>query len=435
MAGFATASTEPRIWQYVLAALVALYFLAPAQLPWIPVSAQGALVALVFFAHLVDRRGRIDLTLLVPLALFFGPLVLAMVFAPGGYVVEYVRPLILGGIASYLFAFYFRDLRSLRSSGIMLILLLPSAVFSIAFFLVPELIDGVPPSLRLLAWGVLGDAILYGLFLIVGHLALVHAYVRARGHLLLAPVLVTTLALIATGSRGIWLGTLVGTGLCLVLSRRGRRGAVVLIMMALTFWGFRTLMQARVDGYVESGGNLAAAPRAVEFALTIKVKGALSEKNRQDALLDRWVIVVTGLRIWRRFPLLGAGPGTFAQRAGEFLPAARGPVLPAEDTPVDPHNIYIAILTDAGAVGMAGFLGMLGLIMVRAWRRRQRGEGEPALNVLMASVIALSAVGLVHDVHLDRLWWIMLGLLNGQSTPPRFRRHSIVSRDRADGPG
>ncbi len=220
----------------------------------------------------------------------------------------------------------------------------------------------------------------------------------------------------ATASRGIWLGALCGTLAYLGLARRWRRGAVVLAVMVLAFWGFNALMQARLDAFIRSGGNLSHAPPTVTSARDIRLKSTLSQKNTDDlSSQGRWGFVMTGLRMWRRYPLFGVGPGEFLERAAEFLPERKGQAsIAAESSSLDPHNIYVAILTDAGAVGMLGFLGMLALIIARAWRRRGEGsDKKAAVDVLLAGVIALSVVGLAHDVHLERLWWITLGFLHG----------------------
>jgi len=69
-------------------------------------------------------------------------------------------------------------------------------------------------------------------------------------------------------------------------------------------------------------------------------------------------------------PLLGVGPGGFAERVEEY--AARVPGL--WDYQATPHNAYVQMAAEAGAVGLLAFLLFLGaclLVLVRA----ARGEG------------------------------------------------------------
>ncbi len=134
------------MWTYLLLAVVVLYLLAPTRLPWMAVSAQGALLTLIFIAHLVARRGRIDAALLLPLACFFAPMAIAAVMSPTGYEPEYIRPLLLGGIASYLFAFYFRTYDSLRPFRIALFLLVFAAAYMVAIASAPHSLAWLPSS-------------------------------------------------------------------------------------------------------------------------------------------------------------------------------------------------------------------------------------------------------------------------------------------------
>jgi O-antigen ligase len=399
-----------RIQDVLLASLLLTYPLIPGRVLGLPTSAHGLLLGAAVLIYVFTVR-RQDVRAAVPYLAFFVPFGVAMVLASAGFEVGYVRSLFLGGIASYLFARSLRPPASTRLLDWFLLIIALTAFMRVAYALFPEVWAwtlAARLSLALLNT-TFADPILYGLFLIVGLASSVSLYLRYGSIARLAVVVILILAVIANAVRGVWVGAVIATLVAAGLARSPRRTVVVLAVMLIAFWGFRAAMQARLD-------SCDPLSEPCRYALDIKLKATLSAKNREDfSQTGRIALIKAGLAAWRESPFLGIGPGRFAERSNEYVPQGTHLTLDDGTGPFDPHNMYLAILTDAGLLGFAGFTGMLGMIVIPAFILARRRTASPALIVLLPAFVGLSIVGLAHDIHLDRAWWIVLGLLHGVS--------------------
>jgi hypothetical protein len=405
-----------RIQNVLLASLLLTYPLIPGRVLGLPTSAHGLLLGAAVLIYVLTVR-RQDVRAAVPYLAFFVPFGVAMVLASAGFEVGYVRSLLLGGIASYLFARSLRPSASTRLLDWLLLIVALTAFMRVVYALFPEVWAWTLAARLGLALlnTTFADPVLYGLFLIVGLARSVSLYLRYGSIARLAVVVILILAVIANAVRGVWVGAVIATLVAAGLARSPRRTVVVLAVMLIAFWAFLAAMQARIDSYhpLLDPGEL---PAPQVYALDIKLKATLSAKNREDfSQTGRIALIKAGLAAWRESPFLGIGPGRFAERSNEYVPQGTHLTLDDGTGPFDPHNMYLAILTDAGLLGFAGFTGMLGMIVIPAFILARRRTAPQALIVLLPAFVGLSIVGLAHDIHLDRAWWIVLGLLHGVS--------------------
>lgn len=186
---------------------------------------------------------------------------------------------------------------------------------------------------------------------------------------------------------------------------------IVTVLLAVWFW----------PG--ESGG-------AWELHEILHGRGRLSFGSNRAAV---WLY---SLGLARERLLLGGGPGTFASRFSQFL-SENGLVIPHEQDGVvlpdyfdNPHNEYIARLTDCGLPAMILFLALL---LLAIFRRR---EGWfPLLGPFSAAVLcyAVQAFFSFSVCIVAPMLWVVLGLSFSCPSVPfapgrqEHRRESIQS--------
>lgn len=88
------------------------------------------------------------------------------------------------------------------------------------------------------------------------------------------------------------------------------------------------------------------------------------------SVVQRAALMLAGIRLFLEHPLVGVGPGGFAEeldRVGVLVPTLW-------DLRPTPHNAYVQVAAEAGLIGLAGFLVFLGAAL-RRLLRAAREEG------------------------------------------------------------
>ncbi len=237
---------------------------------------------------------------------------------------------------------------------------------------------------------------------------------------LISGLLLITVALYLTASRGAWLlampvgllcfGWLVGLG--------SAGGAWQRIKSRhRQWWLIGSLLF--VGGVA---GLLATSP-----ALTARLTNSASLGQR----LLTWAATI---ELWRDFPWLGVGPGGFFWRYPAYLP------LGALDEPNlhHPHNLWLEFVSGWGLLGLI-WLGLLLWFLGRlAWRSRRNLAIQP-LQAGQAGLLAACAAALAH-AQVDAfmvlpdlaLWfWLGLALLTRVRTDESASRQGIPCRHEA----
>ncbi|MBV9494258.1 MAG: O-antigen ligase family protein [Acidobacteria bacterium] len=169
---------------------------------------------------------------------------------------------------------------------------------------------------------------------------------------------VTSLALLLTFTRSVWIGWLAAITLLIVLRR-----PKLLAWLAPAFVWFLILMPM---------------PLFTRLMSTFD--------TRQSSNLDRIRMAEAGVEIIRDYPLLGVGPANIK----EVYPLYRRPDAPRFRIP-HLHNNVIQIWAERGVVALAAYLIFLALFLrecARAWRGEQRKFAEIGVAVCTALTIA-----------------------------------------------
>lgn len=108
---------------------------------------------------------------------------------------------------------------------------------------------------------------------------------------------------------------------------------------------------------------------------------------------DRLRLWSVALSVARQHPWLGAGPGVFSYVTAPLdLARAEWPVRFAKHVEAT-HSDYLRVLAETGVLGAAACLGLLVLIVARAWTAaRRRGPVDAALAAALAGLLCHAAV-------------------------------------------
>jgi O-antigen ligase len=193
-------------------------------------------------------------------------------------------------------------------------------------------------------------------------------------------------ALLASWSRGGWLGAAVG--MTVVIVTRSRRAAFLSAVAALL------LLSAVLLGSL-SPAQLPqpVAARLQEVPAFFGVGDPLSQPVTDEnfALIERLAHWVAAQRMFAAEPLLGVGPGNYAAA----YPAYR---LPRWEEPLGhAHNVYLNVLAESGLLGFAAFVVLWATAIVYVLRRRAQVL-SPLTRAMAIGVLGVLAHLAVHNL-------------------------------------
>jgi O-antigen ligase len=214
--------------------------------------------------------------------------------------------------------------------------------------------------------------------------------------------------LLASWSRGGWLGAAAGVAAVIVL--RSRRAALLSAVAALL------LLAAALLGSVTPQAIPAAvrepvAARLAEIPAFFGAGDVLAQEVTDEnfAVIERVAHWAAALRMWERAPWLGVGPGNYAA----VYPEVRE--LRWEEALGHAHNVYLNVLAESGLIGFAAFLLLWGgsavwLLRAASAARRAGAAFAGALAVGVLGVLAYLAVHSLFDNLFVQGMWVLLAL-------------------------
>lgn len=246
------------------------------------------------------------------------------------------------------------------------------------------LIDQNPDALR--AFATLRGPNDFGAYLILP-LLLTCLAIRKRRWMIM-PLLLMVEASILSGSRSAWIGTLVAGG-CLSLFLIGRK-----------LFASKKLLSGIAVGFVSALIVFYAAFSIPSLRLAIFHSSPGDSSLTEGSTDQHWKATSAGLHRVATNPL-GCGPG------------CAGPASYYGNSPEISENYYVQILEE---VGIGGALLWATLVAIVA-RRLYRARGDWIAQVLLASGIGISVIGLLlhvwSDDPLSLTWWALAGMVLG----------------------
>lgn len=219
-------------------------------------------------------------------------------------------------------------------------------------------------------------------------------------------------------------------GLVGVVSSMARSYAIGLAAaLAVLFWnmGKKRVLQALAGCLLLAFLLVALGPASIRT----RARSMWDLNNPSSA--ERIYLWKAALTQWGERPLMGWGPGTYAQTSGPFkAPYAqfiRYPGRPAGfKTNGHCHNLYLMVALQTGAVGLLFFLAFLAAAVRQIWR-----QTDPALKWgVLAALTAFLVGGLFEynggDVEVATLLFFLMGLACevgvNEATSQRVNEHA-----------
>lgn len=184
---------------------------------------------------------------------------------------------------------------------------------------------------------------------------------------------------------------------------------------AATLWLFRANFHRRFCALVVLVGVLVAA--AVALGAWPGLTKRLAERLLHTHQAARVFFTIGSVRMIAARPLLGWGTGMFLCRWPQFRPTEAGRYGWLMDVSLHPHNEYLNVAIEVGALGLALYLCAILLIAVRAGRGATGNHSDARWTTvpLIAGLCAMLTQGAFTVVL--RFWgggvmfWTVIGLL------------------------
>ncbi len=198
--------------------------------------------------------------------------------------------------------------------------------------------------------------------------------------------------LLASWSRGAWLGA--ATGVLIVLVMRNRRASILsavagLVLSVIVLLGVFT-PDALPRPVVERVQDIPAY-----WGLTDVLSQPVTDEN--FSVVERIAHWVAAQRMWIQSPWFGVGPGNYAV----VYPSVRLPQW--EEALGHAHNIYLNVLGESGLVGLTAYLMLWVTTVAWVWHQaRVCGRGRTADSHWQVAV-AIGVTGLVIHVSVHNL--------------------------------
>ncbi|HVS62097.1 MAG TPA: O-antigen ligase family protein [Thermoanaerobaculia bacterium] len=210
------------------------------------------------------------------------------------------------------------------------------------------------------------------------------------------------------------------------------------LLVALAFTGSRAGLVACAAGtliQVVLIGRLAGSYRVAIAGIGVLVVGLgaiafvgleaglqrFLQAGMGGGLAARLEADVATFELWRRFPLLGAGLGSFREAFPLVQPAT------LEGSWWHAHNDFLELLATIGVVGFAVFaLGLVALVR-RLWRVTRRGQRSEDRAAGLAALGAIASVGAHELVDFGMTLpgnWVAMSVLCGMAASAATARRS-----------
>ena len=190
--------------------------------------------------------------------------------------------------------------------------------------------------------------------------------------------------LIASWSRGAWLGAVVGVGIVLVL--RSRTAAIVTGLAVLAM-----LIALLLGTFSPETVPAPIAERVQDIPVYFGMTDALSQPvtDANFAVLERLAHWVAAERMWASAPWLGVGPANF----NTIYPLVR---LARWDIALGhAHNIYLNVLAETGLIGLMAYTGLLVTALAFVWRRFRGVSGRQDADARWFAALTIGVLGVL----------------------------------------
>ena len=220
-------------------------------------------------------------------------------------------------------------------------------------------------------------------------------------------------ALVGSGARAAWLGTLVAIAVVMMIGRRPafapeqrRRRPVVALVVA------------------------ACGVALIAVAFVPRLGDIVERDHGTASRVDEWRV---GARVLAAHPLLGVGPEGYRFAVAEGIDAAyEREYGRVETTPDRAHSGPLDVALAGGVVAAGLYVVLVGVVLWRAGRAISRGDGFRRGLAVGVTAYAIQQLFLFPLAELDPVWWLFAGMLVAGDREPASAAASASTVDAVD---
>jgi O-antigen ligase len=194
--------------------------------------------------------------------------------------------------------------------------------------------------------------------------------------------LVIGAGLLASWSRGAWLGA--AAGILIVVALRSRTAALLSGLTALGV-AVAILLGALSPELVPEPVARRVQDVPAYFGLTDVLNEPLTDDN--FSVVERVAHWTAAQRMWERAPWVGVGPGNYAV----VYPEVRLPRW--EDALGHAHNVYLNVLGESGLAGFAAYMALMVTLFGWTWRRMVHAAHRKGAAAAWMAALAIGVLG------------------------------------------
>lgn len=222
---------------------------------------------------------------------------------------------------------------------------------------------------------------------------------------------------IMTYSRGTWIAVALGLGLYTLYTRKWKFAVKVALVMALSFgavalpttYAAQWIKQNTEIGNFERTGEVEDGP-SVGAIEAERIGDTFTDSTFEKSLTTgRLYVVFKGFEIYKDYPIIGSGFGTFGDSATKSY---LSPIYKdyGITTNIYADNQYIEIIAQNGTIGVILFAIFLVGMLWFFWKNR---HVTPVAIPLVVSLIAIFWCGLVYNIWEDKTFTLYYYTLTG----------------------
>lgn len=194
----------------------------------------------------------------------------------------------------------------------------------------------------------------------------------------------------------------------LIIISGSRTGYIVLMVSTLAYWLSllwykRLSVKTGNDKVKQKGKSGSQSQNTKKNILSVSILDMLVKMRdrfigavtlQDESAKQHLILAKIGLEIFKKFPILGIGIGSYTFYYQDFFDV--------ETLGATPHNTYIRVLAELGAIGFLSFIGMAYYFVKRALHER-----SPMLIALLAGILIGNNF---QDFFMTPWNWFILGL-------------------------
>jgi putative inorganic carbon (hco3(-)) transporter len=194
------------------------------------------------------------------------------------------------------------------------------------------------------------------------------------------------IAFVFHGSRGVWLGLLAGVvATAFVINRRKRYLIAIILLLIIILYSIPFLRER----------------------IVVHEDFIASNTGSVDVRFQMWDSAVN---IFKKYPLLGAGPGRYGALMYDFYPDE----FIGGKNHLHAHNTYVEVLADMGILGLLSFLLIFVLFFIMGYKSIKRNPNFYNVSFMMMFIAVA-----VHEFFMSTvlvgisvpvIFWFLLGM-------------------------